>query len=244
MSLIYRSALTLKGKGSPYSITVRRVHTHCIVYQRIRDFRDNSAIQIDIYHTIPFWSWSQFLAVTLQVKWIINPTVGCHYFPPGLQLPRNLYEGCYQFCCFVNRGTMGVNSLPKTVTGQHCNCDLNPGPSVPESRTLTTRLSSHHFDTAGWKWPLNWSRHQQLTDSIGASCVCWFSCRRYSAWTWQSRLCKHWRCCPRNTTRQFCTLYVVHCCCVGSRSMLVIEHLSDCCVICWQQGHGRTACHA
>ena len=52
MSHIYRSALTLKGKGSPYSITVRRVHTHCIVYQRIRDFRDNSAIQIDIYHTI------------------------------------------------------------------------------------------------------------------------------------------------------------------------------------------------
>jgi len=25
-------------------------------------------------------------------------------------------KGCYQFCCLVNRGTMGVNSLPKTVT--------------------------------------------------------------------------------------------------------------------------------
>jgi len=24
--------------------------------------------------------------------------------------------GCYQFGCLVNRGTMGVNSLPKTVT--------------------------------------------------------------------------------------------------------------------------------
>ena len=57
--------------------------------------------------------------------------------------PRNPYEGCYQFCCLVNRGTMGVNSLPNTVTRQRCGCDLNPGPSAPESSTLTTRLPSH-----------------------------------------------------------------------------------------------------
>jgi len=35
---------------------------------------------------------------------------------------------------------MGVNSLPKTVTLQRRGCDLNPGPSAPESSTLTTRL--------------------------------------------------------------------------------------------------------
>ena len=38
---------------------------------------------------------------------------------------------------------MGVNSLRKTVTGQRRDCDLNPGPSVPESGMLTTRLLSH-----------------------------------------------------------------------------------------------------
>jgi len=38
---------------------------------------------------------------------------------------------------------MDVNSLPKTVTRQRRGCDLNPGPSVPESSTLTTRLPSH-----------------------------------------------------------------------------------------------------
>jgi len=43
----------------------------------------------------------------------------------------------------VNRGTMGVNSLPKTVTRQRRGSDLNPGPSAPESSTLTTRLPSH-----------------------------------------------------------------------------------------------------
>ena len=35
---------------------------------------------------------------------------------------------------------MGVNSLPKTVARQRRDCDSNPGPSVPESSTLTTRL--------------------------------------------------------------------------------------------------------
>ena len=33
---------------------------------------------------------------------------------------------------------MSVNSLPKTVTRQCRGCDLNPGPSAPESSTLTT----------------------------------------------------------------------------------------------------------
>jgi len=36
-----------------------------------------------------------------------------------------------------------VNSLPKTVTRQRRDCDLNPGPSAPESIKLTTRLPSH-----------------------------------------------------------------------------------------------------
>ena len=38
---------------------------------------------------------------------------------------------------------MGVNSLPKTVTRQRSECDLDPGPSEPESSTLTARLPSH-----------------------------------------------------------------------------------------------------
>ena len=37
---------------------------------------------------------------------------------------------------------MGVNSLPKTVTRQRHGCDLNPGPSAPESSTLTTRTQT------------------------------------------------------------------------------------------------------
>jgi len=40
--------------------------------------------------SVGFWSWSRFLAVSL---WIINPTVGCHYFPPGPQLPMQPLRG-------------------------------------------------------------------------------------------------------------------------------------------------------
>ena len=43
----------------------------------------------------------------------------------------------------VNRGTMGVNSLPKTVSEQSRVCDLNPGHSASEYSTLTTRLASY-----------------------------------------------------------------------------------------------------
>ena len=41
--------------------------------------------KVKVAHT-PLPSWSRFLAVSLQVTWVINPAVGCHYFPPGLQL--------------------------------------------------------------------------------------------------------------------------------------------------------------
>ena len=63
--------------------------------------------------SVGFRSWSPFLAVSLQVTWIVNPAVGCHYFSPGPQLPFRPV-GRHQFRCFVNRRTMGVNILPKT----------------------------------------------------------------------------------------------------------------------------------
>ena len=53
---------------------------------------------------------------------------------------------------------MGVNSLPKTVIRQRRDCDLNPGPSAPESSTLTTRLPSHAYV---------FSRADKRTDSPG-----------------------------------------------------------------------------
>jgi len=56
--------------------------------------------KVKVAHTrlpsVGFRSWSRFLAVSLQVTWVINPTVGCHYFPPGLQLPPQPLRGLVQ----------------------------------------------------------------------------------------------------------------------------------------------------
>ena len=49
---------------------------------------------------------------------------------------------------------MGVNSLHKTVTRQRRGWDLNPGPSAPESSTLSTRLLSRPLYRVTNKWLL------------------------------------------------------------------------------------------
>jgi len=53
--------------------------------------------KVKVAHTrlpsVGFRSWSWFLAVSLPVMWVINPAVGCHYFPPGLQLPPQPLRG-------------------------------------------------------------------------------------------------------------------------------------------------------
>ena len=73
---------------------------------------------------------------------------------------------------------MGVNSLPKTVTRQRRGCDFNPGPSAPESSTLTTRLPSHpsryqkgktnlYFTEAkGSEWQWHQLGHMQVCTSL------------------------------------------------------------------------------
>jgi len=92
--------------------------------------------------SVGFRSWSRFVAVSLQVTWVTNPAVGCHYFPPGLQLHPQPLRGLLPISLLGER-TTGVNSLRKTVSRQRRGCDLNPSPSAPESSTLTTRLPSH-----------------------------------------------------------------------------------------------------
>jgi len=81
--LVLRS---VKGKGSPYSITELRVP-----------------------ELIPVLG--------------SQPAGGVSHKPAGglpllFAWPGTLYEGCYQFCCVVNRGTVGAISMPKTVTQQ------------------------------------------------------------------------------------------------------------------------------
>jgi len=41
---------------------------------------------------------------------------------------------------------MGVNSLPKTVTRQRRDCDLNPGPSAHDNHSATKPPLCHYRD--------------------------------------------------------------------------------------------------
>ena len=73
------------------------------------------------------------------------------YFPPGLQLPSQPIRGLLSISLLGEQRHMGVNSLPETVTRQRCGCDLNPGPSAPESSTLNTGTSHPYSKYSKYK---------------------------------------------------------------------------------------------
>ena len=84
--------------------------------------------------SVGFRSYSRIFAVSLQVTGDVSNKPGGRVpllsARPAVTL-ATLNEGCYQFRRLVNRGMIGVNSLPKTVTRQRRGCNLNPGPSAP-----------------------------------------------------------------------------------------------------------------
>jgi len=78
------------------------------------------------------------------VTWVINTAEGCHYFPPA---PSQPVTGLLPISLLGEQRHDGCERFAKTVTRQHRSCDLNPGPSVLESSTLTTQLPSHPYVT-------------------------------------------------------------------------------------------------
>ena len=114
--LLYSSSLSWSLDWLLYS----SYHAVCwIVIVTVPSVKLSVTIAVkEVAHTqlpsVRFWSWSQFLAVSLQVTWVINPAIGCHYFPPGPQLPSQPLRGllpisllgkqrhnrCEQFACF------------------------------------------------------------------------------------------------------------------------------------------------
>jgi len=75
-----------------------------------------------------------------------------------------------------------VNSLPKTVNRQRRGYDLNPGPSVPESSTLTAQLPSKITHTHPFNGPLSMttrvSQYQEGKTNLD------FTEARDSEWQW------------------------------------------------------------
>ena len=71
--------------------------------------------------------------------------------------------------------------MPKTVTRQRRGCDLNPGPSAPESSTLTTRLPrATRYVTLCRVKPTKWRPYRDRIDSVTSSSPDAYETSRYA----------------------------------------------------------------
>ena len=138
--------------------------------------------KVKVAHTqlrsVGFRSWYRFMATSLQVTWIINPVVSCHYYPPGLQLPpqslRGLlpisllgeqrHNGCKQFAkeCYPTASRLRFEPGPFCAWVQHANHSATePPPSKwPQKDQREERLNW----LAGW-----WAGLENGTSSHKAS---------------------------------------------------------------------------
>jgi len=110
--------------------------------------------------SVGYRSWSRFLAVSLQVTWVINPAVGCRYFPPGLQLStqplrgllqisllgKQRQDGCGQFAqdCYPTASRLWFEPGPYCAWVQHANHPTIPShpyrrlvPAKPAQKSMT-----------------------------------------------------------------------------------------------------------
>jgi len=98
-----------------------------------------------ITERIGFRSWSRILAVNLQETWVINPAVGCHYVLPGLHAitPATLKRAATNFAAWWTEAQWVWRVCPRLLPDSVATAIWTPGPSAPESSTLSTRLPSH-----------------------------------------------------------------------------------------------------
>jgi len=111
--IVNRRLKLKKGKGSPYSIAERRVTE-----------------QIPVLGSQPAGDVSH------------KPGGRLRFFPPGPQLPSQPLRGLLPVLLLGEQRHNGCEQFA-WLTRQRRSCDLNPGPSAPESSTLATRLPSH-----------------------------------------------------------------------------------------------------
>jgi len=90
-------------------------------------------------HTAKTTSSPKVMAAYRRVSDSPHPQADCDYFPPGPQLPSQPLRGLWPISLLGEQKHDGREQFARQCRG----CDKNPGPSAPESSTLTTRLPSH-----------------------------------------------------------------------------------------------------
>ena len=117
-------------------------------YLRItKSLHNEKSKKVKVAHTqlpsVGFWSWSRFLAVSLQVTWVINPAVGCHYFPSGPQLPSQPLRGLLPVSLLGEQRHNGCEQFAQDCYPTASWLRFQTRPFCVESSMLTTRLPSH-----------------------------------------------------------------------------------------------------
>ena len=123
--------------------------------------------KVKVAHTrlpsVGFRSWCRFLAVSLQVTWVINPAVGCHYFPTGLQLPQQPLRGLLPILLLGSTQwvwAVCLRLLPDSVATkhghfcawfQHANHSATEPPAVVW-RQLMPELPGECCEKRHWSW--------------------------------------------------------------------------------------------
>ena len=111
LQLNERTTLALPLQAIVFFPLPRKLPSRNSVFRADANYKSLKWVAHTRLPSVGFRSWSRFLAVSLQVTWVINPAVGCHYFPSGLQLlPQRLrgllpilllgeqrHNGCEQF---------------------------------------------------------------------------------------------------------------------------------------------------
>ena len=69
--------------------------------------------------------------------------IGCHYFPSGPQLPPQPLIGLVPISLLGEQRHDGCDEFARDFYRQRRGCDLNRGPTAPESSTPTTPLPSN-----------------------------------------------------------------------------------------------------
>ena len=97
----------LKVKVTPRPVMVKKDECICeYVTASVKFCLKKSSLILDYEHWVQ--SLSRFLGSQPAMDLVINPVVGCHYFPLGLQFLFQLKRsplGRYQIIVLVDRGT-------------------------------------------------------------------------------------------------------------------------------------------
>jgi len=89
--------------------------------------------------SVGHWADPGFLAVNLQVTFVINPVVGCHYFPPG---PRLLSQPKIT-------GVLQKRYLAK-LSGEHISVDFDCWIIGVSGHPGHPQWLHHWWETMGW----------------------------------------------------------------------------------------------